>query len=66
MKRQRRAAGAGDPGHAADHVCLISGDGVCFSGDLVFGDGSTFVPPDGGSLAAYMGSLEPFRRRRSS
>ena len=45
------------PGHAADHVCLISGDGVCFSGDLVLGDGSTFVPPDGGSLAAYMASL---------
>jgi glyoxylase-like metal-dependent hydrolase (beta-lactamase superfamily II) len=46
------------PGHAADHVCLLSTDGVCFSGDLVLGVGSTFVPPDGGSLAAYMHSLE--------
>ncbi|HEX2096883.1 MAG TPA: MBL fold metallo-hydrolase, partial [Solirubrobacterales bacterium] len=45
------------PGHAADHVCFLSGDGVCFSGDLVLGEGSTFVPPDGGSLAAYMASL---------
>lgn len=45
------------PGHAADHVCLLTGDGVCFSGDLVLGEGSTFVPPDGGSLAAYMDSL---------
>ncbi len=45
------------PGHAADHVCFLSVDGVCFSGDLVLGEGSTFVPPDGGSLAAYMGSL---------
>jgi glyoxylase-like metal-dependent hydrolase (beta-lactamase superfamily II) len=45
------------PGHAADHVCLMSDDGVCFSGDLVLGDGSTFVPPDGGSLIAYMESL---------
>lgn len=45
------------PGHAADHVCLLTRDGVCFSGDLVLGEGSTFVPPDGGSLAAYMGSL---------
>lgn len=45
------------PGHAADHVCFLSGDGVCFSGDLVLGEGSTFVPPDGGSLAAYMDSL---------
>jgi glyoxylase-like metal-dependent hydrolase (beta-lactamase superfamily II) len=45
------------PGHAVDHVCLLSADGVCFSGDLVLGEGSTFVPPDGGSLAAYMASL---------
>lgn len=45
------------PGHASDHVCLLSGNGVCFSGDLVLGVGSTFVPPDGGSLAAYMDSL---------
>ena len=45
------------PGHAEDHVCLLSADRVCFSGDLVLGEGSTFVPPDGGSLAAYMDSL---------
>jgi len=45
------------PGHAPDHVCLLTGDGVCFSGDLVLGEGSTFVPPDGGSLTAYMDSL---------
>lgn len=45
------------PGHAADHVCLLTEDRVCFSGDLVLGEGSTFVPPDGGSLAAYMDSL---------
>jgi glyoxylase-like metal-dependent hydrolase (beta-lactamase superfamily II) len=45
------------PGHAPDHVCLITADGVCFSGDLVLGAGSTFVPADGGSLAAYMDSL---------
>ena len=42
------------PGHAADHVCFLTEDSVCFSGDLVLGEGSTFVPPDGGSLAAYM------------
>jgi glyoxylase-like metal-dependent hydrolase (beta-lactamase superfamily II) len=35
----------------------MTGDGVCFSGDLVLGEGSTFVPPDDGSLAAYMDSL---------
>lgn len=49
------------PGHAADHAVLLSEDGVCFSGDLVLGEGSTFVPPDGGSLAAYMSSLEAVR-----
>jgi glyoxylase-like metal-dependent hydrolase (beta-lactamase superfamily II) len=45
------------PGHAADHVCLLTADRVCFSGDLVLGLGSTIVPPGGGSLAAYMDSL---------
>ena len=45
------------PGHAADHVCFLGDDGVCFSGDLVLGLGSTIVPPGGGSLAAYMNSL---------
>jgi glyoxylase-like metal-dependent hydrolase (beta-lactamase superfamily II) len=45
------------PGHAADHVCFLADGGVCFSGDLVLGLGSTIVPPGGGSLAAYMSSL---------
>ncbi len=45
------------PGHAPEHVCFLTEDGVCFSGDLVLGEGSTFVPPDGGSLAAYLDSL---------
>jgi glyoxylase-like metal-dependent hydrolase (beta-lactamase superfamily II) len=45
------------PGHAADHVCLLLGP-VCFSGDLVLGRGSSYVPPDGGSLAAYLDSLQ--------
>lgn len=44
------------PGHAADHVAYVI-DGVCFSGDLVLGLGSTIVPPGGGALAAYMDSL---------
>jgi glyoxylase-like metal-dependent hydrolase (beta-lactamase superfamily II) len=45
------------PGHAADHVCFLSADGVCFSGDLVLGLGSTIVPPGDNALAAFMGSL---------
>jgi glyoxylase-like metal-dependent hydrolase (beta-lactamase superfamily II) len=45
------------PGHAPDHVAFLSAGGVCFSGDLVLGLGSTIVGPDGGSLASYMASL---------
>jgi glyoxylase-like metal-dependent hydrolase (beta-lactamase superfamily II) len=44
------------PGHAVDHFCFVTG-GVCFSGDLVLGEGSTIVPPDAGSLSAYLDSL---------
>jgi glyoxylase-like metal-dependent hydrolase (beta-lactamase superfamily II) len=44
------------PGHARDHVCFLL-DGACFTGDLILGTGSSIVPPDGGSLAAYLDSL---------
>ncbi|HET7509153.1 MAG TPA: MBL fold metallo-hydrolase [Solirubrobacterales bacterium] len=45
------------PGHAEDHVSFVTAGGVCFSGDLVLGLGSTIVPPGGNSLAAFMDSL---------
>lgn len=47
------------PGHAPDHVSLVW-ERVCFCGDLILGWGSSIVPPAayGGSLAAYMESLE--------
>jgi len=45
------------PGHAEDHVCFVM-DAVGFTGDLILGEGSTFVPPDGGSLTAYLDSLQ--------
>lgn len=57
------------PGHAHDHVCFLldadhpaagGAEGmICFSGDLILGEGSTIVPPgdQGGSLAEYMRSL---------
>jgi glyoxylase-like metal-dependent hydrolase (beta-lactamase superfamily II) len=48
------------PGHTVDHVCLLL-DRVLFCGDLVLGRGSSFVPPDGGSLAAYLDSLQRIR-----
>lgn len=48
------------PGHSADHVVFMLGR-VCFCGDLVLGAGSSFVPPDGGSLTAYLESLRRLR-----
>jgi glyoxylase-like metal-dependent hydrolase (beta-lactamase superfamily II) len=48
------------PGHSDDHVVFRLGD-VVFCGDLVLGEGSSFVPPDGGSLIAYLASLERLR-----
>lgn len=51
------------PGHATDHLCFFTTDGVCFSGDLILGWGSTYVPPDGGSLAAYLDSLRLLQAR---
>ena len=46
------------PGHASEHVCLLTADGVCFSGDLILGEGSTFVPPEGHALIEFLASLE--------
>ena len=51
-RRARRLAASGPgpfesiptPGHAPDHVCLLLGR-VCFSGDLVLGEGSTTCRP---------------------
>lgn len=61
-----RHPGAGDgagpfealrtPGHSVDSVCLIHGR-LCFSGDTVLGEGSVFVPGDGGGLAGYLEAL---------
>ena len=51
------------PGHAVDHVCFLR-EGVCFCGDLVLGRGSSFVPPDGGSLASYLESLRALQAIR--
>lgn len=51
------------PGHATDHFVFFTADGVCFSGDLILGWGSTYVPPDGGSLTSYMESLRLVRDR---
>ena len=49
------------PGHAPDHISLITAGGVCFAGDLVMGLGSVFIDPGEGSLAAYLDSLRRMR-----
>ena len=48
------------PGHSADSVCLLMGL-TCFTGDTVLGEGSVFIAPGEGSLAAYLGSLRRLR-----
>jgi len=49
------------PGHAPDHVCLLFGEGICFTGDTVLGQGSVFIAPGEGSLSAYLDSLRRLR-----
>jgi glyoxylase-like metal-dependent hydrolase (beta-lactamase superfamily II) len=55
-ERHGPLAALATPGHATDHLCFLT-DGVCFSGDLVLGEGFSIVPPDAGSLSAYLDSL---------
>jgi glyoxylase-like metal-dependent hydrolase (beta-lactamase superfamily II) len=50
------------PGHAPDHLALISGR-VCFTGDAVLGEGSVFIAPDPGALAGYLDGLSRLRER---
>jgi glyoxylase-like metal-dependent hydrolase (beta-lactamase superfamily II) len=49
------------PGHSADHVSLLAGS-IVFCGDTVLGEGSVFIPPGGGSLAAYLDSLHRLQK----
>ncbi len=46
------------PGHAPDHLAFRTPGGVLFTGDAVLGEGSVFVWPDPGALAAYLAALE--------
>ena len=50
------------PGHARDHLAYISGT-AALTGDAVLGEGSVFISPDPGALAAYLGALERLRER---
>lgn len=60
-KAYGRLTAVATPGHSTDHHVFFTDDGVCLAGDLVLGFGSSFVPPDGGSLASYMESLRRVR-----
>ncbi|WP_264811763.1 MBL fold metallo-hydrolase, partial [Gluconacetobacter johannae] len=46
------------PGHAADHLCFATGDGVLFTGDHIMGWSTTMVPPaPHGSVRLFLDSL---------
>jgi glyoxylase-like metal-dependent hydrolase (beta-lactamase superfamily II) len=50
------------PGHSADHYALV-GEGACFTGDAVLGEGSVFISPYRGAMSAYMLALTRLRLR---
>lgn len=50
------------PGHSADHFALV-GEGACFTGDAVLGDGSVFISPYRGAMAGYLLALTRLRLR---
>jgi glyoxylase-like metal-dependent hydrolase (beta-lactamase superfamily II) len=51
------------PGHAPDHLAYVTGT-AALTGDAVLGEGSVFISPDPGALAAYLAALEGLRERR--
>lgn len=52
------------PGHAMDHLCFTTDDGIIFSGDHVMGWSTSVVPPPPfGDLVRFIGNLERVRDR---
>jgi glyoxylase-like metal-dependent hydrolase (beta-lactamase superfamily II) len=51
------------PGHASDHLAFVTG-AVALTGDAVLGEGSVFIWPDPGALAAYLDALARLKTRR--
>jgi glyoxylase-like metal-dependent hydrolase (beta-lactamase superfamily II) len=51
------------PGHAPDHLAFVTGT-AGLTGDAVLGQGSVFVSPYPGALAAYLDGLSRLRARR--
>jgi glyoxylase-like metal-dependent hydrolase (beta-lactamase superfamily II) len=50
------------PGHTPDHLALVIGR-AALTGDAVLGEGSVFVAPYPGALAAYLEGLRRLRER---
>ena len=50
------------PGHAPDHLAYVTGT-AALTGDAVLGEGSVFIAPDPGALAAYLDALARLRER---
>src|SRR4029077_16052945 len=50
------------PGHAPDHFALV-GDGACFTGDAVLGNGSVLITPHPGAMSGYLLALTRLRLR---
>lgn len=46
------------PGHSPGHICLyLKKEEILFTGDLIVGDGTSFVGPPDGNMIDYMNSL---------
>ena len=50
------------PGHAPDHLAYVTGR-VALTGDAILGEGSVFIAPDPGALAAYLDALTRLKDR---
>jgi len=51
------------PGHCPGHLCLeLSREHILFTGDLIVGEGTSFVGPPDGDMAQYMNSLERMKQ----
>jgi glyoxylase-like metal-dependent hydrolase (beta-lactamase superfamily II) len=50
------------PGHAPDHLAFVVGE-AALTGDAILGEGSVFISPDPGALAAYLDALTRLKER---
>jgi len=51
------------PGHSPGHICLwLEQQHALFTGDLVVGEGTSFVGPPDGDMSSYMRSLQKIKQ----